>query len=109
MKTSAKESLVLYEMKQHKQWFDEECSRFLYRRKPAKMQWLQNPNQNHGNNLDTVRRETSRNFSVKRKKEYLKTETDDTETNSSCYNIRDLYRCISDFKKSYQPRANIVK
>ena len=25
MKTSAKESLVLHELKQHKPWFDEEC------------------------------------------------------------------------------------
>jgi len=28
-KTSAKESLGLYVFKQHKSWFDEECSRFL--------------------------------------------------------------------------------
>jgi hypothetical protein len=29
IKTSAKESLGLYELKQHKPWFDEKCSRFL--------------------------------------------------------------------------------
>jgi len=29
IKTSAKESLGLYVFKQHKSWFDEECSRFL--------------------------------------------------------------------------------
>jgi len=28
VKTSAKETLGLYEMKQHKPWFDEECLRF---------------------------------------------------------------------------------
>jgi hypothetical protein len=28
IKTSAKESLGLYELKQHKPWFDEECLRF---------------------------------------------------------------------------------
>ena len=67
MKTSAKESLILYEMKQHKPWFDEECSRFLDQRKQAKMQWLQDPNQDHDNNLDTLRHETSRNFSEKKK------------------------------------------
>jgi hypothetical protein len=51
IKTSAKESLVLYETKQHKSGFDEECSRFLDQRKQAKMQWLQDPSQNHVNNL----------------------------------------------------------
>jgi len=29
--------------------------------------------------------------------------------NSKIKNIRDLYRGISDFKKDYQPRTNIVK
>jgi len=29
IKTSAKESLGLYELKQHKPWFDEECLQFL--------------------------------------------------------------------------------
>ena len=31
--TSAKESLGLYELKQHKPWFDEECIGFLDQRK----------------------------------------------------------------------------
>jgi hypothetical protein len=33
IKTSAKDSLGLYELKQHKPWFDEKCSRFLDQRK----------------------------------------------------------------------------
>ena len=33
IKTSAKESLGLYELKQHKSWFGEECSRLLEQRK----------------------------------------------------------------------------
>jgi len=37
-KTSAKESVCLYELKQYTQWFDEECCRFLDQRKQAKMQ-----------------------------------------------------------------------
>jgi hypothetical protein len=43
IKISAKDSLGLYERKQHKPWFDKECSTFLDQRKQAKMQWLQNP------------------------------------------------------------------
>jgi hypothetical protein len=45
IKTSAKEGLCLYELRQHKPWFDEESSRLFDQRKQAKMQWLQNPNQ----------------------------------------------------------------
>jgi len=36
--TSAEESLDLYELKQHKSWFDE-CLHFSNQRKEAKMQW----------------------------------------------------------------------
>jgi hypothetical protein len=38
IKTSAKESLGRYELKQHKPWFDKECLGFLGQRKQAKMQ-----------------------------------------------------------------------
>jgi hypothetical protein len=37
VKTAAEHSLGLYELKQHKPWFDEECSRFSDKRKQAKM------------------------------------------------------------------------
>jgi hypothetical protein len=40
IKTSAKESLGLHEMKQDKPWFDEECLGILDQRKQAKMQWI---------------------------------------------------------------------
>jgi len=41
IKTSAKESLGLHELNQHKPWFDDECLGFLDQRKWAKMQWVQ--------------------------------------------------------------------
>jgi len=59
-KTSAKQSLGLYELKQHKPWFDEERSRFLDQTKRVKMQWLQDPNQSNVDNLNNVRRESSK-------------------------------------------------
>ena len=62
IKIPAKESLGLYESKQHKPWFDEECLGFLGQRKQAKMQWLQDPNQSSVDNLNNVRREASRHF-----------------------------------------------
>jgi hypothetical protein len=40
IKPSAKESLDLQELKQHKPWFDEECLGFINQRKQAKMQWI---------------------------------------------------------------------
>jgi len=39
IKTSAKESVALYELKHRKIRFDEECSRFLDEKKQVKMQW----------------------------------------------------------------------
>jgi len=34
----------------------------------------------------------------------MKAEIDERETNSKITNIRDVFRGINDFKKSYQPR-----
>ena len=64
-------AISLCELKQHKPWFDEECSQFSGRRKQARMQWLQDPNQSNLDNLNRSRREASRHFRI-RKKEYLK-------------------------------------
>ena len=54
-KPSAKDSLGLGELKQHKLWFDEECLQFLDQRKQAKMQWLQDPEQSNVDNLHNVK------------------------------------------------------
>ena len=108
IKTSAKESLGLYKLKQHRPWFDEECLGFVDQRKQAKVQWLQDPNQSSVDNLNNVRLEASRHFRNKTK-EYLNAKIDELETNSKIKNIRDLYMGISDFKHGYQPRTNIVK
>jgi len=54
IKISAKESLGLYELTQHKPWFDEECLGVLDRRKQAKMQWLQDPKQSSLDNVKLV-------------------------------------------------------
>jgi hypothetical protein len=51
-KTSAKERLVLHEMKQHKPWFDEECLGMLDQRKQAKTQWIQDPSQSNVDNMN---------------------------------------------------------
>ena len=59
IKTSAKESLDLNELKQHKPWFDEECLGYLDKRKQAKMQRTQVPNQNNVDNINDVRRVAS--------------------------------------------------
>jgi hypothetical protein len=55
IKISAKETLGLHTQKQHKPWFDGECSQVLGQRKQAKMQWLQNPNQINLDNLKNAR------------------------------------------------------
>ena len=98
MKTSAKDSLGLYELKQHKPWFDEECLGFLDQRKQAKMQWLQDPSQSSIDNINNIRREARRHFKNKMKA-YLQSKIEEIETNGKLKNIRDLYRGISDNKK----------
>ena len=72
------------------------------------MQCLQDPNQGNLDNLNNVRRETSRHFRNK-KEENLKAKIDELVTKSETKNIRDSYRDTSDFKKDYKPRTNIVK
>jgi hypothetical protein len=66
IKTSAKESLGHYELQQHKPCFDDECSKIIERRKQAKLQWLQNPSQVNGDNMDNVRCEVCRTFRTKK-------------------------------------------
>jgi hypothetical protein len=78
------------------------------RRKEAKLQWLQDPSEANEENLSGVRRDVSRHFRNK-KREYLKDKINELESNSKNKNIRDLYRAINEFKKSYQPRTNVVK
>jgi len=89
IKTSAKETLSLYELKQHKPWFDEECLGSLDVSKQDKMQWVQEPKQSNVDNLNNVRRDASRHFR-NLKKGYLKTKIDQLETNSKTKNIRKL-------------------
>ena len=108
IKTSAKESLGLHELKRQKPRFDKKCLDFLDQRKHAKIQWIQNPSQSNVDNLNNVRREASRHLRIK-KKAYLKAKIEELEANSKINNIRDLYRGINDFKKGYQPRTCIIK
>ena len=68
IKTSAKDSLGLHELKHHKPWFDEFLGFFfLDQRKQAKMQWVQYPSHSNVNNLNSVRLEASRHFRTKRR------------------------------------------
>ena len=67
IKTSAKKSLGLHELKQHKPWFHEEClGFFLDQRKQAKMQWVNDPSQSNVDNLNNARREAGRQFRKKK-------------------------------------------
>jgi len=54
--------------------------KILDQKKQAEMQWVQDPNQSNVDNLNNVTREASRHFRNK-KKEYLKTESEELETN----------------------------
>jgi hypothetical protein len=69
---------------------------------------LQNPNQINRDNLQNLRRETSRTYR-KKEREYLKGKINELETNNKNKNIKDVYRDINEFKKGYQSRINIKK
>jgi hypothetical protein len=71
IKISAKESLGYYELKKHETWFNKGFSKLLVQKKQAKLQWLQDPNETNGDNLNNIRRETSRHFRNK-KREHMK-------------------------------------
>jgi hypothetical protein len=64
------------------------------RRKQAKLQWLQDPSEINRENLNNIRRETSRHFRNKMWK-YLKDKIDELATNRKNHNVRDLYRGIN--------------
>jgi hypothetical protein len=74
----------------------------------AKLQWLQDPSEINGDNLNSVRCEASRHF-IYKWGAYLKDKINDLAMNSKNKNIRELYRGINEFKRSYQPRNNLVK
>jgi hypothetical protein len=68
---------------------------------------LQNPIQISGDDLQNLRRETSRTFR-KKKREYLKGKINEIEIIIKT-KILDLYRDVNELKKGYQPRINIIK
>jgi hypothetical protein len=72
------------------------------------LQWLQDPSEINGDNLNNIRREAYRHFRDK-KREYLKEKINEIERISKNKNIRDLCRGINEFKRGYQPRSNLVK
>jgi hypothetical protein len=89
IKISAKLSLGYYELKKHKPWLDKECSKLLDQTKQAKLQWLHDPSEIKGDNLNNIRREASRHFRNKKRK-YLKEKINEVASNSKNKNIRDL-------------------
>jgi len=89
IKSSAKDSGGLHELKQHEPGFDKEWLGSLDERKQAKLQCVQDPSQSNAANLKNVRREASRHFR-NQKKEYLKVKIEELEPNSKIKIIRDL-------------------
>jgi hypothetical protein len=96
IKILAKESPHYYELKKHKPWLDEGCPKLLEQWQQAKLQWLQDPNEINGDNLN-IRCEVGRQFRNKKKK-YPKDKIDELAMYSKNKNIRDLCRGINDLR-----------
>jgi hypothetical protein len=89
IKTSAKENLGYQMLKHNKPWFGDECLKLIDQRKQDKLQWLQNPNQTNRDNLQNIRKETSRIFGTK-KREHMEGKINELETNNKNKDINDL-------------------
>jgi hypothetical protein len=50
-----KEILGYHMLKNNKPWFDDDCSKLMDQQKQAKLQWLQNPSQINGDNLQNFK------------------------------------------------------
>jgi hypothetical protein len=72
------------------------------------LQWLCDPSEINGNNLNNVRRKISRHFTNK-KRDYLKDKINKLATNSKNKSIKDICREINEFKGDYKPGNNLVK
>jgi hypothetical protein len=70
-------SLGHYKLKQHKPQFNEEYSKLLVRTRQPKLQWLQNPSQMNGDNMDNEKCEAS----MTKEREYLKDEINELVSN----------------------------
>jgi hypothetical protein len=64
------------------------------------LQWLQDPSEINGDNLNNKIRETNRHFR-NNKREYFKDKINDHAKNSKNKNIGDLQRGINEFKWGY--------
>jgi hypothetical protein len=82
IKISAKENPSYSELKKHKPWFDERCSKLLDQRK-------EDPSKINGDNLNNLRREASRYF-MNKKRQYMEDIINKLATISKNKNIRDL-------------------
>jgi hypothetical protein len=95
-------------MKKYKPQFEKGRSKSLDQTKQAKFQCLQDPREINGDNLNNTSCEAHRHFRNK-KREYLKEKINELAMNSKNNNIKDLYRRINEFKRSYQTTSNLMK
>jgi hypothetical protein len=70
--------------------------RIIRSKKTAKLQWVHDPSEINGDNLNNVRLEASR------QREYLNDKINELSMNSKNKNIRDPYRGINIFKRGMQ-------
>jgi hypothetical protein len=71
------------------------------------LQWLQDPSEINGDNLNNIRHEASRHFRNKKRK-YLKDKINELAMNSKNKNVINLYMGINEFKRGYHCRSNLV-
>jgi hypothetical protein len=78
-------------LKKYKPWFNEGCSKLVGERKHAKLQWLQDPSEINGDNMNNVRCGASRYFRNK-KREYLKDKINELQQT-----VRTSETCVEEY------------
>jgi hypothetical protein len=71
--------------------------------KQAKLQWLQNPSQKSGDNMNNIRGKINRTFRNKNK--IFERNITELLRNSKNRDIIHFYRTILEFKRDYKPRT----
>jgi hypothetical protein len=82
--------------------------RIITSKKTSQITMVTKSNIINGDNLNNIAHKARRHLRNKKWKS-LRDKINELATNSKSKNIRDLYRGISEFKRGYRPRSNLVK
>jgi hypothetical protein len=100
---AVRENLKKFGQREYLSLFQKQNSKLVFRRKQAKLQWLQDPGEAGEDDLSNVRWEASRHFRNKKQDKI------ERKINVLVSNIKNKNVKRPVFEKGYQSRTNLVK